>query len=632
MLLLLSAVAAAMLAMVWWIQQRELLPSFLALEHRQASADLHRGTEALQNEIQFVSDFVSDWSGWDDTYRFVSDRNAEFARSNLESGVFRDTSFDFLSMVGLDHVEVWRGAQVDGEPVEIPSLPSGTWPEDHPLLRPRDPQDAASGVIVTKHGPLLVASRPITDSERTAPIRGWILMGRFLDQKRIQKLRRQTQLDLDFAVVADLPASMGAELPPRGDATPQIVLGLDELHARTVLAGLRGSSDDLMVEMHAPRTILAHGQRAIGFAATATVLAVLVLFGVIGYVLQRSVVGPLQQLTRHALRIRGSGDLTRGSGIVRADELGVLAREFDAMVGQLGELQAAQIEQARAAGMAEVARGVLHDVGNALQPLQATVSALKQKADSRSVSDLERVADLLQAKSAGLARWITEDKQGQKLPSFLAVLAKALRGEHEAMSQEVDLLTKCIDHIQNLVDRQNAHRTAAGAKECVRPEALVAQALRMSAEAADDGVEVVPSVSLDSTLCLERHKLLAVLINLLRNARHASRALPADRRVVRFSVEAAEGERVRFVVEDQGVGIAAEDLTRIFQQRRSTSGHAQGQGLGLHACANRITEMGGRLWAESDGLGRGARFVVELPASAVAATSPGELVLAGGAS
>lgn len=632
MLLLLSLVAAAMLAMVWWIQQRELLPSFLELEQRQALADLQRGTEALHNEVEFVSDYVSDWSGWDDTYRFVVDRNVEFARSNLESDVFRDTSFDFLSMVGLDGVEVWRGAQVDGKPVELPSLPSGTWPADHPLLRPRDPQEAASGILVTQHGPMLVASRPITDSERTAPIRGWMLMGRFLDQKRVQKLRRQTQLDLDFTVVAGLPPSMRAELPPRGEEAKQVVLGLGELHARTVLAGLRGEGDDLMVEMHAPRTILAHGQRAIGFASTATILAVLVLFGAIGYVLQRSVVGPLQHLTQHALRIRDSGDLTRRSGIDRTDELGVLAREFDAMVSELGDLQAAQIEQARAAGMAEVARGVLHDVGNALQPVQASVSALKQKANSRSVSDLERVAELVQAKAGELARWVAEDRQGQKLPGFLGVLAKALRGEHEAMSQEVDLLTKCIDHIQNLVDRQNAHRSAAGAKECVRPEALVAQALRMSAEAADDGVEVVPSVLLDATLCLERHKLLAVLINLLRNARHASRALPPERRVVRFSVEAAGGDRVRFVVEDQGVGIATEDLARIFQQRRSTSGHAQGQGLGLHGCANRIAEMDGRLWAESEGLGRGARFVVELPGLQSATAAVGEVALAGGAS
>lgn len=630
-LLLLSAVAVAMLGVAWWIRQQELLPSFLELERNQALADLQRGTEALRNEIQFVSDYVSDWSGWDDTYRFVLDRNSEFAASNLETDVFRDTSFDYLSLIGLEGEEVWRGAQLDGESIELPSLPSGNWPVDHPLLAARELDGVTSGLLVTMHGPLLVAARPITDSARTAPMRGWIVMGRFLTTRRIQKLRNQTRLDVEFIEASAASALQRGEPLGDGEQAPRLRIDQRELHVSTVLRGLRGSEDDLVVEVRSPRSIMAHGSRALDFATWATMGSVLALFGVIGFVLQRSVVSPLQSLTKHALRIRDTGDLTGGSGIDRTDELGVLAREFDAMVAKLSELQAVQVEQARAAGMAEVARSVLHDVGNALQPVQGSVSTLKRQTRSRSAADLERVGELMRAKGDDLSRWIAEDRQGRQLPTFLGVLSKSLRSEHEAMSQEVDLLAKCIDHIQNLVDRQNVHRTAATAREYVKAEALVAQALRMSSAPIDDGVVVEPDVQLDETLFLERHKLLAVLINLLRNARHASRGVPVDRRRIRIRVEAADGDRVRFVVEDQGIGLAAEDLTRVFRGKQSGSVHAQGQGLGLHGCANSIAEMGGRLWAESDGLGRGARFVIEIPALHRTAGTPTPVEAAGAA-
>lgn len=613
-LLLLSGVAAALLLMAWWIQERELLPSFLELEQHQAMADLQRGTEALQNEVRFVSDYVSDWSGWDDTYRFVEDRNPEFVESNLATDVFRETSFDFLSMVRLDGVEVWRGCEIDGVAVELSSLPSGSWPLAHALLAPRELDAVAMGTMVTSHGPMLVASRPITDSARTAPQRGWILMGRFLSPARLAKLRKQTRLDLSILPVAQLTDA------ERIAACERLRLVADELAvadeavvARQRRRGLRGPQDALLVEVRLPRAILAEGRRALAFAQSATVVAVFLLFAVLATILQRVVVGPLQRLTKHVLAIRASGDLTIRSGIERGDEVGLLAREFDGLVARLAVLQSAQVQRARAGGMAEVARGVLHDVGNALQPVQGNLGLLKQHIGSRNAADLERACALLEAHQHDLGDWIANDRKGRLLPAFLKGVTASLRAEQEAALQEIDNLGKGVEHIQHLVDRQNVHRNAQGAIETVRAEALVAQALRMSTGESDDGVTFSPDVEVDAPLAIEKHKLLAVLINLLRNAHQASMAVPVHRRMVRIQVRATAGDHVRFTVEDQGVGIAAENLTRIFQGGFTTKQASKGQGLGLHGCANSVAEMGGRMWAESDGEGRGARFHVEIP-------------------
>lgn len=628
-LLLLSGVAAALLVTAWWIQDRELLASLLELERNQANADLQRGIEALRNEVQFVGDLVSDWSGWDDIYRFVEDGNEEFVRSNLNEGVFRDTSFDFMSMVCLDGVEAWRGCEIDGEAVELSCLPVGTWPLAHPLLAPNELDDITAGIIITDQGPMMVASRPITNSARTAPQRGWIMMGRFLSRARLEKLLRQTRLDLSVfpvATIADADARAACERLLH--VADEIAVTEDRTIARQVCRGLRGAQDDLLIEVRGSRSILAEGKRALEFAQWAAVVAVILLFAVLAGILQRVVIGPLQRLTQHALAIRASGDLTRRSGIARGDEVGLLAREFDGMVERLAELQSNHVQQARAGGMAEVARSVLHDVGNALQPVQGSLGLLRRHAGSQCVADLDRACSLLDAHEHDLAEWISTDKKGRQLPVFLRALARSLRAESEAAQQEIDNLAKGIDHIQHLANRQHVHDATRGAIETVRAEALVAQAMRMSASEADDGITFLPAIEVDAPLAVEKHKLLAVLINMLRNAHHASFEVPADRRTIRIDVRETGKGMVRFSVIDQGVGIAAENLARIFRGGFTTKGEGKGQGLGLHGCANSVAEMGGRMWVESDGEGRGARFHVELPA-VVPGHAPNAQVLAG---
>ncbi|MBL8755402.1 MAG: HAMP domain-containing protein [Planctomycetes bacterium] len=611
-LLLLAAVAATFLATAWWVQHRVVLPSFVELERQLAVADLDRGIEALRNEVGFVADYVSDWAGWDDTYAFVADRNAEFVQSNLASDVFRDNSFDFLSMVAPDGSEVWRGAMVADQPVAVDELPSGTWPLAHPLLTPKGLDELCSGVVVTNHGPLLVACRPITDSAREKEPRGWIIMGRFVTESRLDKLRRQTRLDLGITPVAAMSAEQRAlDVAPLATAAIRFVETPERLVGRTLVPGLRGDGDTLLLEVRAPRSVLAQGRHMLSFVSYSTVVSVLSVFAVLAVVLQRLVVGPLQKLTAHALAIRASGDTTKRSGIERADEVGTLAREFDGMVERLAELRAAHVQAARVGGMAEVARCVLHDVGNALQPVQGNLGALQERVVQRHAQDLERVLDLMQAHAHDLGPWLTDDPRGRKVPGFLRALATEMQSSAAAAQQEVELLGRGLSHIRQLVDRQRAHADARGVAERVVLRSLLDEAVRMSGDGPLGVVAPQVQCPSDVVVVVEQHRLLAVCINLLRNARFAVQGRPDP--VVRVVVDGAPGGVLHLAVVDNGVGIAKADQARVFQSGFST--RAGGQGLGLHGCANSLAEVGGRLWLESAGAGCGATFHVELPAS-----------------
>jgi signal transduction histidine kinase len=222
------------------------------------------------------------------------------------------------------------------------------------------------------------------------------------------------------------------------------------------------------------------------------------------------------------------------------------------------------------------------------------------------------VLDLMAVHSDDLGDWLATDPRGRQVPGFLRALATEMRSEADACRQEVRQLGQGLEHIRHLVDRQHANANGQGARERVALRSLLEEALRMSAAGGCEAA-VVPEVRCpdDLVIAVEKHRLLAVFINLLRNARFAVHGRPDAS--VRVVAEGAPGTPVHVAVVDNGVGVAAVDQARIFQRGYST--RSGGQGLGLHGCANSLAEMQGRLWLESAGAGQGATFHVELPAS-----------------
>jgi C4-dicarboxylate-specific signal transduction histidine kinase len=112
---------------------------------------------------------------------------------------------------------------------------------------------------------------------------------------------------------------------------------------------------------------------------------------------------------------------------------------------------------------------------------------------------------------------------------------------------------------------------------------------------------------------VEKHKVLQILVNLIRNAKYACDDSTEEDKRVTVRVTNGEG-RVHVIVADNGVGIPRENLTRIFNHGFTTRKH--GHGFGLHSGALAAKEMGGSLLVHSDGPGKGAIFTLELPVKA----------------
>ena len=111
-------------------------------------------------------------------------------------------------------------------------------------------------------------------------------------------------------------------------------------------------------------------------------------------------------------------------------------------------------------------------------------------------------------------------------------------------------------------------------------------------------------------ICTDKHKVLQILINLVRNAKHACD--DSGRNDKQMIVRATNGGgRVKIAVIDNGVGIPPENLTRVFNHGFTT--RKDGHGFGLHSGVRMADEMGGSLTAQSEGIGKGATFTLEFP-------------------
>jgi signal transduction histidine kinase len=311
--------------------------------------------------------------------------------------------------------------------------------------------------------------------------------------------------------------------------------------------------------------------------------------------------------------IRGDGDAVHDAENRLIHTAGTAQDITERKVAEsrLAGLHKQLLDASRQAGMAEIATNVLHNVGNVLNSVNISTGLIVQSVKKSRASSLARVVVLLREHAQDLGEFITNDSRGKHLPAHLAQLAEHLQAEQETNVRELELLRRNVEHIKEIVAMQQSYATFGGVKEMISVVNLVDDSLRMNEDALSrHSVEVVREFANVPPLNVEKHKILQILLNLLRNAKHACQE--SERADKRLTVRVANGEgRIRISVIDNGVGIPPENLTRIFNHGFTT--RKAGHGFGLHSGALAAKEMGGSLTVRSAGPGQGAEFTLELP-------------------
>lgn len=292
-----------------------------------------------------------------------------------------------------------------------------------------------------------------------------------------------------------------------------------------------------------------------------------------------------------------------------------LQDQVEAKERALSELASAQgtlVELSRSAGMAEVATGVLHNVGNVLNSVNVSCNLLIEGLRDSRVGKVSQVAELMNKPAADIGRFMSEDPRGLQIPAYLAGLASALEEERARMLAETRTLHDRIDHIKEIVAMQQTYGRVMGVLELLPPAQLMEDALKLNAEAlARHAIQIRREYAEVPDIRVDKHKVLQILLNLINNAKHACAEFGRPGRIITLKMARSASGLLRLEVADNGVGIDPENLRRVFQHGFTT--RRDGHGFGLHSGALVARELGGSLHAASDGVGRGATFTLELP-------------------
>lgn len=299
--------------------------------------------------------------------------------------------------------------------------------------------------------------------------------------------------------------------------------------------------------------------------------------------------------------------------------LGALAVEQDITERRRAEEELERVHKqlltaSRQAGMAEVATNVLHNVGNVLNSVNVSASMVSERIKRSKCSGLGRVAALFNDHAADLAAFVS-GTQGRHLPAYLTELANELSAERDAAVAELTALRNNVEHIKEIVAMQQGYARLGGITDTVDVRVLVDDSLRMNEGAfSRHGVTIVRDFEDVPPVQVDKHKVLQILVNVIRNAKYAcSDAKGEGERRVTVRVRASSSAVLISII-DTGVGIPRENLDRIFSYGFTT--RAEGHGFGLHSSALAARELGGTLQAESRGPGMGATFTLSLPLAA----------------
>ncbi|HEX4152795.1 MAG TPA: CHASE4 domain-containing protein [Steroidobacteraceae bacterium] len=601
---LLAMLFVILIALEIVVQHVIVMPSFAELERDDAKVSMKRIDYALDVSLDNLALSAADWGNWGDVYHYVQAPNPEFVRVNLTPTALKQLQVDVLMIADLAGKVVLSDAR-DSSGGSGPSLDFSTLrdlPADFPWRADIAAGKSAKGLIRTNLGLMMIAAAPVLDGSGGGRALGAVIMGRLMTPERVRMLAARAQADL-IVGPPDHPIA-GRELSET-ESTTRIERQLSDIYGRPLAS----------LEVDVPRRITARGHNAVSYASMYLIGAAVAVLVLVVMILNRVVLEPLARVTRHAVSIGEGDDLSARLDLDSGDEIGLLAREFDSMVARVEETRNELIDNSFQAGFAELAKGVLHNLGNAMTPMTVRLVKLRDRLKDLPTADLQRASSELKEVAQGSPRQAD-------LIEFLRLGSQEAASAVAESKADLEIVQRQTQIVQTALSELMRSTRTEPAIETVRLPDLVNQTLEIVPDACRRRLIVDTDESLGrvGAVRIARTVLRLVLQNLIINAADAVRDAGRDKGVLKVAAEIVrenDSEQLHLHCKDDGVGIAEGDLKRVFDKGYSTKSRDTNSGIGLHWCANSIAALGGRIWAASEGPGLGASLHLMLPLAAL---------------
>lgn len=311
--------------------------------------------------------------------------------------------------------------------------------------------------------------------------------------------------------------------------------------------------------------------------------------------------------------------------LVIATDITARKHAEEALIRATEQAREGELREAYQAGTIQMAGSVLHDIGNAITGMGAVLQQAEQDCEWPECAVLARMGEWLAARRAALAAALGV-ADADALLNLVQQLDQQLAGRVQRHREGSGRANAIIEHISSILSLQREY--ALGGlpthKAEVRLSNIIDDALFML-----EGSLQKTMVSIDREFSTtegkvfgDRTALIQVFINLLKNACESCAAVDTGTRRIGIRLRRLpSGEGWQITLADNGCGIAAEDIGRLFERGFSTK--AGGSGIGLPFVYSTIAAHGGQIGVHSDGPGHGAVFTITLPAAKQGASADG---------
>ncbi|STX52068.1 Two-component sensor histidine kinase [Legionella busanensis] len=342
-------------------------------------------------------------------------------------------------------------------------------------------------------------------------------------------------------------------------------------------------------------------------------LIIILVIVILSFFLAKIISNPLIYLSQFAKNI-DYDNLEPLLPILSQDEIGELQEHLNRMLLKLDKAKTTLIETSRSAGVAEIATSILHNVGNVLNSINTSVALLTETNQQSSIAKLPKLLDLLEKNKNNLDYFLAHDERGKVVMPYFKGLIEKLENEKVKRQEELENLDKNLTHVNQLIImQQESSRPGVSLLEPIELTELIEDILPLFANRLRKvNINVERQFKPLPSFLSVKNKIQQILINLIKNAIDSLAISNKNEKRLVIRLELLTEKRwLEVIIKDNGIGIAKEDLQKIFSFGFTTK--SNGHGYGLHNCALLAIDLGGELKVESKGINQGANFTLSLP-------------------
>ncbi len=438
--------------MSFFIEKLFIFSSFLDLEKKEAIKDMKRNISAIKREIYHIDLLVNDWAMWDDTYKFVKNKNKDFIKSNLVESTFTAAKINFLFIINKKGNIIYKNTVVLNpyKEIIIDSIPIKKFKITHALLNHKSDKSSISGIFITAKYPILISSRPIVTSNGKGPNRGTIIFGNFLNKKFIKKIADQSRSDLSITFLAKEKISKNLKRITNTLVKKDKYFIEYQNNKLNIFSIMNDISDKpaLLIHLKKTRNIITQGKKSLSYARISMILGIIFLFILIIIILIKAVLKPIKILTNHAVVIGKNDCLEERLNYNSKDEIGILVREFNNMLEKLSNTRKKLIEESYKTGKAEMAVGALHNIGNSMAPIVIDLESIKENLENFSFKNCKQaIKELLDNKAI--------KGRENDLLDYLNLFTEKIETLHKTIDQKINKNIEKTSSIEKLLLSQS---------------------------------------------------------------------------------------------------------------------------------------------------------------------------------